>query len=99
MIAAEPLNTRRLITGLYVVLLSGLGVAAGALFLDTRAQYLQLKQTEAISRQRLVEAEARLREQEKMLERLRTDGDYVEKVIRKRLGYSRPGELIFRFED
>lgn len=93
------MNTRRLITSLYVVLIGGLGLAAGALFFDARAQYRQLKQAEAVSRQRLAEAEARLREQEKILERLRTDRDYVEKVIRKRLGYARPGELIFRFED
>jgi cell division protein FtsB len=99
LIAAWPLNPRPLITSLYVVLLSGLGLGAGALFLDTRAHYRQLKQTEAIGRQRLAEAEARLREQKKILERLRTDPDYVEKVIRKRLGYARPGEVIFLFPD
>ena len=99
LIAAWPLNTRPLITRLYVVLLRGLGLGAGALLLDARAQYKQLKQTEAISRQRLAEAEARLREQKKILERLRTDPDYVEKVIRKRLGYARPGEVIFLFPD
>lgn len=93
------MHTRRLITTVYLVLLTGLGLGAGALFLDARAQYTQLKQTEAISRQRLAEAEARWREQERILERLRTDRDYVEKVIRKRLGYTRPGEMIFRFED
>ena len=92
-------NSRRLITTLYVVLLSGLAVGAGILLLEARAQHRQLKQTEALNRMRLAEAEARLQEQNRILERLRTDRDFVEKVIRKRLSYARPGEVIFRFED
>jgi cell division protein FtsB len=88
-----------LITTLYVVLLSGLGLGAGVLFVEARAQFRQLKHTEAVTLQRLAEAENRLREQERILERLRTDRDFVEKVIRTRLSYARPGETIFRFED
>jgi len=92
-------NSHRLITTLYVVLLSGLGLGAGVLLLEERAQYRQLKHTETEIRLRLAEAEARLQEQERILERLRTDRDFVEKVIRKRMSYARPGETIFRFED
>jgi cell division protein FtsB len=33
------------------------------------------------------------------LERLRTDPAYVEKVIRRKLGYARPEEYVFRFEN
>jgi cell division protein FtsB len=54
---------------------------------------------EAESRQRLAQAEQRLRDQERVLERLRTDPAYVEKVIRRQLHYARPSELIFHFED
>ena len=93
------MTTRSIITTVYVVFLGGLALGAGALFLDTRAHYKQLKQREAASRRQLAEAQAKLSEQEIILKRLRTDPDYVEKVIRKRLGYARPGEVIFRFED
>lgn len=93
------MNPRHLITAVYVLALSGLGVGAGMLLLEARAQHRQLKQTEAISRQRLAEAEMRLREQERILQRLRTDRDFVEKVIRTRLSFARPGEVVFRFED
>ena len=93
------MNTRPVITTVYVVLLSAFALGAGALLLEARAEYMQLKQIEATNRRRVAEAEARLRDQEKILERLRTDRDFVEKVIRKRLGYARPGEVIFRFED
>jgi cell division protein FtsB len=91
-------NWRRLIITLYVVLFAGLGVGAGALFLDARAEYVLLKQAEADGQRRLAEAQTRLAEQERILQRLRTDPDFVEKVIRQRLGYAKPGEYIFRFE-
>ncbi len=93
------MNVRRLIVSLYVLLLTGMGVGVGASILESRAQYRQLKQTELTNRLRLEEATTRLREQEKILARLRTERDFVEKVIRKRLGYAKPGEIIFRFED
>ena len=92
------MNPRQLIFSLYLVLFVGLGAGAGALFLDARADYNQLKLTETASKRRLVEAQARLAEQEKILERLQTDPEFVEKVIRQRLGYTKPGDYIFRFE-
>jgi cell division protein FtsB len=42
---------------------------------------------------------ARLAEQELVLERLRTDPAYVEMVIRRRLGYAKPDEFVFRFDE
>jgi cell division protein FtsB len=91
-------TSRRLIVLLYFVLLIGGGVWAGAMLLEARAEYVQLKQVQAASEAKLAAAEARLREQERILQRLRTDPTYVEKVIRKQLGYARPGEVIFRFD-
>ena len=38
-------------------------------------------------------------EQEKILQRLRTDPAYVERVIRRKLGYAKPDEYIFRFDE
>ena len=54
---------------------------------------------EAANRRRLDEAQARLEEQRKYLDRLQHDPDYVAKVIRQQLRYAKPSELIFRFED
>jgi cell division protein FtsB len=91
-------NPRRLIILLYCVLLVGGGIWAGAVLLDARAEYDQLRQVQAASEAKLAVAEARLREQERILERLRRDPAFVEKVIRKELGYAKPGEVIFRFD-
>lgn len=92
------MNSRRLIITLYVLLFAGLGVGAGALFIDAHAEYTQLRQVEADDQRLLAEAQARLAEQERILQRLRTDPKYVEDVIRQQLHYAKPGESIFRFE-
>ncbi|MEO6873185.1 MAG: septum formation initiator family protein [Opitutaceae bacterium] len=92
-------NLRRVIVGFYFVLFLGVGLTSGVIFLQARAEFDQLKQQEAASRRRLAESQARLKEQEKIIERLRTDPAFVEKVIRRRLNYARPDEFIFRFED
>ena len=93
------MSLRRIIVSLYLLLFLAVGAASGIYFLEAREEYNRLRQQEAASRRRLVEAEAKLREQEKILERLRHDPVYVEKVIRRRLGYAKPEEFIFRFED
>ena len=92
-------NPRRLIFLVYAVLLAAFSVGAGAVWLDARAQYRQLKQLETVNRQKLAEAQARLLEQERILERLKSDPEYVEMAIRQRLKYARPGEQIFRFPE
>ena len=92
------MDSRRLVIVLYFVLLAGFGVWTGGLFLEALAEYNQLKVIQAASRAKLAVKEAELREQQRILERLRTDPEFVEKVIRKRLGYANPGDLIFRFD-
>lgn len=93
------MNVRRLIIWIYAGLFIGLGLVSGAFFFQTYQEYAQLQRVEAESRQRLAQAEQRLRDQERVLQRLRSDPDYVEKVIRQQLRYAKPSELIFRFED
>jgi cell division protein DivIC len=92
-------NSRQVILSLYLLLFAGFGTVGGYLFMDAHAEYERLEQVEAANQRKLSEAQERLRSQEKVLERLRTDPAFVDKVIRRRLGYSKPNEDIFRFED
>lgn len=92
------MNFRRLIIVFYLLLFLCLAVGAGVFFLQTRREYQQLLKSEAESRQLLAEAQLKLREQEKILDRLRNDPTYVELVIRRQLGYAKPEEMIFRFD-
>lgn len=93
------MNPHRLITTLYAGLMVVLALAAGAWFMDARAEFRRLKQVEAEREQLLANARSRLAEQEKILKRLREDPAFVEKVLRQRLVYGRPGEIVFRYED
>ncbi len=89
---------RRLIISFYVLLFVGVAVGSAGFLWQTRAEYLRMREVEAQSRARLALAEERLREQRRTLERMRNDPAFVEMVIRRRLGYAKPDEFIFRFE-
>lgn len=93
------MNLRRLFVILYLALFVGLGVMALIYFNDAREEYQRYKAVETHNRQRLDEAEKRLLRQEQILRRLRTDPAFVEQQIRRNLGYAKPDEIIFRFED
>ena len=93
------MNLRRVIVSLYLLLFAGLGLTGAYLFIDARAEYDRLEQVESLNRGRLAEVQDRLRSQEKVLDRLRNDPAFVDRVIRKKLGYAKPDEFIFCFED
>ncbi|HWA87557.1 MAG TPA: septum formation initiator family protein [Opitutus sp.] len=92
------MNLRRLIVSLYFLLFLALGAGSALYFWDAYQEYDRLRGIEARQRRQLAELEAKLQEQQKTLERLRTDPVYVEKVIRERLHYAKPDEFIFRFD-
>jgi cell division protein FtsB len=91
-------NLRPVIISFYLLLFLSLAAGAGVFFLQTRREYNQLILAEAESRRQLTAAQEKLREQERILDRLRNDPSFVEMSIRRRLGYAKPDEMIFRFE-
>lgn len=93
------MNLRRFILALYLALIVGIGLTGGLYFMDARAEYNRLLRIQAESRRRVAEAELKLKYQEQVIERLRSDPAYVEKVIRSKLRYARPEEYVFRFEN
>jgi cell division protein DivIC len=100
LIGARPtVNLRRLILSIYLALFAGVSVMAGIYFMDTREEYNRLKGIEISNQRALDTAQKRLADQQEVLRRLRTDPTYVERVIRQKLGYSKPDEMIFRFDD
>ncbi len=89
---------RRLILWVFAGLFVIVGALSGMFFFRTYQEYAELSRIEAESQQRLAQAQQRLKDQQRVLDRLRTDPAYVEKVIRRQLHYARPDELIFRFD-
>lgn len=93
------LNWNKVITSVYVALFAGVAIWSGLFFLELYRDLSLLRAQEANNRRKLVEAQAKLAEQQRYLERLRHDPALVEEVIRKKLGYVREGEFIFRFPE
>ncbi|MDE3085068.1 MAG: septum formation initiator family protein [Verrucomicrobiota bacterium] len=92
------MSPRRIVAIVYGLIFLAVSAVFGVSLWQARAEYERLRAQEIASRQRLAEAEHRLHDQEQILQRLRTDPDYVERIIRQRLGYAKPDEHIFRFE-
>src|SRR5208283_5774741 len=90
---------RRVAVWIYAGVFIGVGLLSGVFFFQTYQEFAQLRRVEADTRLRLAQAEQRLQDQERVLDRLRNDPAFVEKIIRLRLRYAKPSELIFRFEE
>lgn len=88
----------RFLATFYAVVFLALSAFAGISFMQTY-QELNNMQTQATeTRQKLQVAEQEMREQERMLAQLRSDPQYVESMIRRKLGYAKQGETVFRFQ-
>ncbi|OAM88388.1 hypothetical protein AW736_19455 [Termitidicoccus mucosus] len=98
-LSSSAVNLRSLLISFYLLLLIVVVTVSGVSYWRNDQEHQRLLAQEQQVRLRLAEARARLADQERVLDRLRNDPSYVETVIRRRLGYAKPGEIIFRFED
>lgn len=89
----------RFLATLYAVVFLALSAFAGISFMQTYQQLTNLRTQETESRQRLQLAEQELREQQRTLAQLRGDPQFVESMIRRKLGYAKQGETVFRFRE
>lgn len=92
-------NWPKIMTGLYGALFIGVALWATSFFLQIHREVAGLRALESANRARLAAAEARLQQQQKYLDQLRNDPALVERVIRRKMGYSHPDEFVFRFEE
>ncbi len=90
---------RRLVLLAYALVFLGAAAGSAVFFWQTRREYVKLRGIEQRVEQRLAETEIRLAEQEEILRRLRGDPAYVERVIRRRLGYAKADEFVWRFDE
>lgn len=82
-----------------MVLFAALLLWAVTFFVQMHRELKTLQAQESFNRRRLADAEAKLQQQEKYLDRLRHDPALVEQLIRQKLGYARGDEFVFRFEE
>ncbi|MBC9888448.1 MAG: hypothetical protein F7B06_01070 [Opitutae bacterium] len=64
---------------------------------ETRNQLTYLQKRHADYRERIQQIEQDLAAKDEYLDKLLTDPVFLERVVRERLGYSRPEEWIYRF--
>jgi cell division protein FtsB len=98
LIAAEIVDTRRIILTSFFVLLTGFGIWTGGQFIEACTELRHQEQQEQANQAKIAAAKARLDEQDRILHLLKNDPVFVEKAIRERLKYALPGEVIFRFD-
>jgi len=71
----------------------------GSLVLKTHREYQNFKERENRIEAKLIQARKEFAQKEAYLSRLLDDPEFLERVVRERLGYARPDELLFRFSD
>ena len=71
----------------------------GGLVLKTHREYQNFKARENRIEAKLIQARKEFAQKEAYMTRLFDDPEFLERVVRERLGYARPDELLFRFSD
>jgi cell division protein FtsB len=69
----------------------------GSILLQTQRELKQFRERETRLETKLRQAEVEFNQKEGYLGRLAEDPEFLERVARDRLGYTRPDEILFRF--
>lgn len=85
----------RVVLGL---LLIGVVVALALVWSQTEREYANFRAEREQAREALAVVRAEREQKEAYLRAFLNDPAFVERVVRERLGYVGPGEIIFRFE-
>lgn len=93
------MNYSKVIAGIFGVAFVAVTLWSVSFFVQMHRDITALRAQESLNRQRLAEAEARLKAQEKYLDQLKHDPVLVERLIRQKLLYIRGDEFVFRFEE
>lgn len=80
------------------VLLVAIAISLGTVFLQTHREYRAFVERERVISTRLEETRTGLVAREEYLRLILTDADFLERIIREKLGYAHPGEAIYRFD-
>lgn len=92
-------NFSKVIVGAFAVAFVAVTLFAVSFFVQMHRDITALRAQETLNRQRLSDAEAKLKAQEKYLDQLKHDPVLVERLIRQKLLYIRGDEYVFRFEE
>jgi cell division protein FtsB len=89
----------RVLLLMLVCMLVVLVIFFGGLLLKTHREFQNFKARQDRIEAKLIQARKEFEQKEAYVTRLIDDPEFLERVVRERLGYSRPDELLFRFSD
>lgn len=70
-----------------------------SLMVQNHREYTHFKVRESRIEAKFIQARKELAQKEMYFAQLLDDTDFLERVVRERLGYTRPDELLFRFSE
>ena len=70
-----------------------------SLMVQTSREYKHIKERQARIEAKFTQARKEFDQKEAYLARLLDDPEFLERVVRERLGYARTDEVLFRFSD
>lgn len=89
----------RILLILLVVILSGVTTGLVLVWTQTRREYVAFEDRRTQTENYLVELRDEREAKESYLRAFLNEPEFVERVIRDRMGYLGPGEIVFRFEN
>ena len=89
----------RILVIVLIVILSGVTTGLVLVWSQTRREDLAFTEKYEAAEARLASLQEERKAKEAYLRAFLNDPEFVERVIRERLRYVEPGEIIFRFED
>lgn len=89
----------RILLSTLILVLIGLSAYLFMELMSTRREYQAFKERHVEAQQRLQVLREERDQREAYLRAFLNDPEFVERVVRERLGYVQPGEVLFRFED
>lgn len=89
----------RILLVLLIVVLSAVTTGLVLVYMQTRREFVAFEERRQEMELRLAELKAEREAKEKYLRAFISEPEFVERVIRERMGYVEPGEIVFRFQN
>ncbi len=89
----------KIVLSLFGIVLVMAILSFGVLFLQSYRELEQFQSRESALEERLSLIREQITQREKYLDLVLHEPNFLERVVRQKLGYARPDDTIYRFED
>jgi cell division protein DivIC len=95
----RPLNIERIVVWGFTGILFLVVFSIGLTIIHINREYKNVKTQEDEAKRKLIQIHAKLEKKQQYLDLMCNDQKFFERVVRQKLGYVRPDETIFHFEN